>query len=95
MPRLNFVIEKENVKADEGGKKALIELAEGDMRRVLNVLQSTHLAFGEVTEENVYQCCGQPLKSDMKKIAKWLVEGDVSSNFRRKGLSFFYLTNRI
>ncbi len=30
---------------------ALIELGGGDMRRTLNLLQSTHMSAGEITEE--------------------------------------------
>lgn len=38
MPRLEYVIEEENVKADADGKKALIQLAEGDMRCAIGKL---------------------------------------------------------
>lgn len=84
MPRLSYVIEQEKVKATKEGKKALIELADGDMRRVLNVLQSTAMAFDEVNENNVYQCCGQPLKSDIEKILSWLLSPTISKNYKRK-----------
>lgn len=43
------------------------------MRKVLNVLQSTWLAFGEVTEENVYSCVGHPLPIDIRNIVNWLL----------------------
>lgn len=43
-------------------------LAKGDMRKVLNVLQSTWMAFKDVTEDTVYTCVGHPLKSDIKNI---------------------------
>lgn len=84
MPRLEYVIAKEGVKATEEGKKALIELADGDMRRVINVLQSTAMAFEEVDENNVYACCGQPLKSDIEEILSWLLTTDISFIYKRK-----------
>lgn len=34
-----------------GGVDALIELGGGDMRRTLNLLQSTHMSAGDITEE--------------------------------------------
>lgn len=43
-------------------------LAKGDMRKVLNVLQSTWMGYKNVTEETVYTCVGHPLKSDIKNI---------------------------
>lgn len=52
-------------------------LAKGDMRKVLNVLQSTWMAFKDVTEDTVYTCVGHPLKSDIKNIIhKLLNTGD-------------------
>lgn len=48
-------------------------LSGGDMRRVINILQSTWLAFGSVTEENVYACVGHPLPIDIKNILNWLL----------------------
>ncbi|KAK4873627.1 hypothetical protein RN001_012987 [Aquatica leii] len=73
LPRLNYVIEQEQLLVSEDGKQALLTLANGDMRKVLNVLQSTWLAFKNVTEDNVYTCVGHPLKSDIENIIKWLL----------------------
>lgn len=47
-----------SVNADEEGKQALMQLANGDMRRVLNLLQSAHMSHGHITEENVYLTAG-------------------------------------
>ncbi|KAI1292229.1 Replication factor C subunit 5 [Halotydeus destructor] len=102
LPRLEYVIEKEKVTADEDGKKALMDLAEGDMRRVLNVLQSTSMAFDEVSEANVYMCCGQPTKADIQKILGWLMKKDVSTAYKlisslqaEKGLALQDMITRI
>lgn len=62
-----------SVKVTDDGKNALITLSGGDMRRVLNVLQSTWLAFGLVNEQNVYSCVGHPLPTDIKSIINWLL----------------------
>lgn len=57
----------------DDGKKALIKLANGDMRKVLNVLQSTWMAYKDVTEETVYLCVGHPTSNDIKSIINWLM----------------------
>lgn len=44
LPRLDYVIAQEGVQADADGKKALIELAEGDMRSVLSLFGNWHLS---------------------------------------------------
>lgn len=48
-------------------------LAKGDMRKVINVLQSTWMGYKNVTEETVYTCVGHPLKSDIKNIIHTLL----------------------
>lgn len=57
----------------EDGKQALMTLSGGDMRKVLSVLQSTWFAYGIVNEENVYNCVGHPLPSDIRSIVNWLL----------------------
>ena len=42
----------------EDGRQALLDLAHGDMRRVINILQSTSMAFDVVSEEALYTCVG-------------------------------------
>lgn len=57
----------------EDGKKALMVLSKGDMRKVLNVLQSTSMAFDEVNEDSVYTCVGHPLRRDIERILETLL----------------------
>jgi len=53
------------------------------MRRSLNIMQSTHLAFVKVDEENVYNCVGHPSKNDMLNILNWLLNDDFTSIYNR------------
>ncbi|XP_063613930.1 replication factor C subunit 5-like, partial [Penaeus indicus] len=76
LPRLNHVIEEESVQVTEDGKKALLALSGGDMRKVLNILQSTAMAYKEVSEDNVYTCVGHPLRSDITNIINWMLNED-------------------
>lgn len=48
-------------------------LSKGDMRKVLNVLQSTSMAFDVVNEDNVYTCVGHPLRSDIERTLQTLL----------------------
>ena len=47
-----------SVNISAGGKQALLQLSGGDMRRVLNLLQATHLSYELVDEEVVYLTAG-------------------------------------
>ncbi|XP_062814799.1 replication factor C subunit 5 isoform X2 [Anolis carolinensis] len=81
VPRLKHVIESEKVDVSDDGMKALVTLSNGDMRRSLNILQSTNMAFGKVTEETVYTCTGQPLKSDIANILDWMLNQDFTAAY--------------
>ncbi|XP_017121274.1 replication factor C subunit 5 [Drosophila elegans] len=83
MPRLEKIIDAESVQITEDGKRALLTLAKGDMRKVLNVLQSTVMAFDKVNEDNVYMCVGYPLRQDIEQILKALLSGNsLESSFK-------------
>jgi len=74
LPRLQHVVQEEGCDVTEDGTKALLTLGAGDMRKVLNILQSTHMAFnGRVTEDHVYTCVGHPLRSDIENIVTWML----------------------
>ena len=55
MPRIEHVVNEEGINIDKPGMELLLKMAEGDMRRSLNILQASHMAFGHVTEEIVYK----------------------------------------
>jgi replication factor C subunit 3/5 len=81
MPRLEHVCQEENVNITSDGKDALIRLAKGDMRKVINILQSCAMAFPKVTEDAVYTCVGHPLRSDITNIVNWSLNEDFASAY--------------
>lgn len=66
--RLQAIAEREGVKLEVGALDAIISLAEGDMRKCLNVMQACHLAYDSVSETNVYLCTGKPRPADIDQI---------------------------
>ncbi|RXG61700.1 Replication factor C subunit 5 [Armadillidium vulgare] len=64
------------------GVKSLLTLSEGDMRKVINILQSTSMAFDVVNEDNVYNCVGHPLRSDIKNILNWMLNENIATSFK-------------
>ena len=53
----------------------------GDMRKCLNILQSTHMAFDEVNASSVYQCTGSPTPEDVEAILGTLMKDDFTPAF--------------
>lgn len=79
--RLEYVIAQESVKVTDDGMKALVTLATGDMRKALNVLQTTSMAYDEVNEDNVYTCVGHPLRRDIESIVDWVLNENYTTAF--------------
>ncbi|VDD94562.1 unnamed protein product [Enterobius vermicularis] len=83
LPRLRFIAKEEKVKLTKDGEQALIRLSEGDMRLVLNILQSTAMAFAEVNEKNVYLCVGQPTPADAMEVIRNLLNDSFEEAFKK------------
>ncbi|PSC68038.1 Replication factor C subunit 5 [Micractinium conductrix] len=81
--RLEHICSAEGLKAGAGGLDALIELGGGDMRRTLNLLQSTHMSAGELSEESAYATAGKPLPADIDQAMQWLLNEPLSEAFCR------------
>jgi replication factor C subunit 3/5 len=74
--RLEHVAREENVKLTPDGLQAILQLSGGDMRRVLNLLQSTAMSHDQVAvvdETNVYLTSGAPLPKDVDTILDLLM----------------------
>lgn len=79
--RLEEVARSENVSLTPDGLQAVLRLSGGDMRRVLNLLQSTAMSHTEVNETNVYSTSGAPLPEDVNKILQWLLNETMGNAF--------------
>ena len=55
LPRIDHVVKEENINIDDDGMDLLLKMAEGDMRRSLNILQAAHMGFNEVNQDIVYK----------------------------------------
>lgn len=97
--RMNFVIKEEGIAVSSEAKDALIRIANGDMRRVLNVLQAAAAAFHPKTidEDAIYAVTAAPHPTDLQRILDWLTNDhyDISQSFNSKprsyGISYTYL----
>jgi len=79
--KLLNVIEREHVKITDGGVEAIIKLSEGDMRRSLNMIQSTHMASTIITEDTVYTYMGKLMPNEIKMIVLWLLNAPFTECF--------------
>jgi len=71
-----------NLTAD--GKKALLKLSKGDMRRALNVLQACHAAYDLTGEAEIYNCTGSPHPADIETIVNSMLSDEFTTAYKSK-----------
>jgi replication factor C subunit 3/5 len=90
--RLEHICAAEGVAVREGGLDALIDLGGGDMRRTLNLLQSTSMSAGEVSEASAYATAGKPRPAEIEDVARWLLNDPLPLAFES---ATFFVVGRL
>jgi len=70
------------VNLSDDGKKALLKLSKGDMRRALNILQACHAAYDLTGETEIYNCTGNPHPSDIEAIVNSMLADEFTISYR-------------
>jgi replication factor C small subunit len=73
--RLLHIKKGEKIKVSEDGIDAILYMGEGDLRKAINLLQSAS-AFGDITEDVIYQVGGMVKPDDIRNILTVAIEGD-------------------
>lgn len=79
------------VNLTDDGKKALLKLSKGDMRRALNVLQACHAAYDVTGETEIYNCTGNPHPSDIETIVNSMFSDEFTTAYQSKSLLYPFL----
>ncbi|KAG2112996.1 P-loop containing nucleoside triphosphate hydrolase protein [Suillus discolor] len=80
--RVNAIVVAEKVNLTQDGKKALLKLSKGDMRRALNVLQACHAAYSSIGETEIYNCTGNPHPSDIETIVNSMLSDEFTTSYQ-------------
>jgi len=75
--KLEDVIVKESVYISESAVGAIISMSGGDTRKVINILQSSHMMKGSgmIQMDDIYKCTGIPLPGHISNILETLTTG--------------------
>lgn len=74
--RLEKIAKEEEVKYAPGTLESVVYFAEGDMRRAVNILQSTASMGEEITDENVHDVVSKARPKDVRRIVNLALDGD-------------------
>jgi replication factor C small subunit len=75
--RLKFIADKESVKLDDSGLKAILYIAGGDLRRAINTLQGASAMGGTVNEDVVFKVSSRARPEEVLR----MLESAISGNF--------------
>eukprot|EP01087_Luapelamoeba_hula_P015889 TRINITY_DN4813_c0_g1_i3.p1 TRINITY_DN4813_c0_g1~~TRINITY_DN4813_c0_g1_i3.p1 ORF type:complete len:260 (-),score=27.57 TRINITY_DN4813_c0_g1_i3:49-828(-) len=83
-PRLDHIIKQEKITIDEGAIEALLQISGGDMRKILNILQSTVMSssHGAVSSDSIYQCTGNPNPEDVRTMLEVMLTREYQEAFQ-------------
>jgi replication factor C small subunit len=73
---IDRIVKEEKLKITPDGIKALISLAEGDLRRVANLLQVSSSLKKNITEDVVYEAASRAKPKDVEEMLKIVMKGD-------------------
>lgn len=77
--KLSEICQAEKFDIEEKAEDAIISLSGGDMRKVLNVLESASMAHDKITVKDIYACTGRPSPEDVEAMMQSLLNDDMKT----------------
>lgn len=84
--RVIYVGQRENIEVTEDGARAIVNVGRGDMRKVLNIFQTTSMGHKIVDASAVYASTGVPHPQDIDRFLQTLLTSDISFKASVHGL---------
>ncbi|HII61535.1 replication factor C small subunit [Pyrococcus horikoshii] len=74
--RLRYIAENEGLELTEEGLQAILYIAEGDMRRAINILQAAAALDKKITDENVFMVASRARPEDIREMMLLALKGN-------------------
>lgn len=75
--KLSEVISKEGITIDQDAIDAMVKISKGDMRKVMNILESCALSYRQgITADIIFNVTGRPSKEDVKELFRALLNDE-------------------
>jgi replication factor C subunit 3/5 len=71
--KINYICENENIKITKDGIDTIMKVSCGDMRKIINTLQSCSLLNSNIDDDTIIECTGYVQKMHVKKIMDTLI----------------------
>jgi replication factor C small subunit len=74
--RINYIAKEENLDISIGAVNAIIYIAQGDMRRAINLLQTTGMISNIIDADMIYQTASIPKSEDIEDLIMQSLQGN-------------------
>ncbi|MBV1768120.1 MAG: replication factor C small subunit, partial [Methanobacterium sp.] len=74
--RLEYIAKEEGLDYDPAAIETMVYFAEGDLRKAINILQSSASVGEKITEDSIYQVISKARPKDVKKMIIKALKGD-------------------
>lgn len=78
---IQYITKSLGFNINNDGIRILIKTGNGDLRKVLNTLQATHMAYNDVDETKISDCICYPLPQDIKQIHTILTNENLKNSY--------------
>jgi replication factor C subunit 3/5 len=78
LKRIQQICKDMKIKYNDDGLRLIIKVSNGDMRKVLNNLQSIYMAYRNISSQNVSKCIGYPTYEEIENIYKIIFNKEYS-----------------
>ena len=91
--KIKYICENENVSINEDATKLIVELAEGDMRKSINLVQIMHTTYKfsgvEINKTNVYKQIGYPTCEEIQILIDIIFNKKISLSYTIQQINFY------
>ena len=81
--KLAEVAQSEGLALENGVDRAIVSLSGGDMRKVLNILESCAMAYDQISIDTVFEVTGRPSPKEIHMIFTWLTTDKFNESFAK------------
>lgn len=95
LDRINQICKNENIFIDDKAIKTIVKLADGDMRKSINLLQAVHTSFKfankYITKNDIYKQIGYPTEEEIAIICDILIDNNINLSDAIQRIALFKL----
>jgi replication factor C subunit 3/5 len=83
LKNIGHIIKKETIQISDSALKLILKRSNGDMRKILNILQTTNMSYNKINKNIINKCIGFPTLDQINIIHDILLTHDYNKAFQK------------